>query len=128
MLDDIKSVAHTDTSISFHFLIMNVVSNSQVDVMVVAAGSEAERRQAGQLSLKHRAALVDVGADYFRGHVQVCCCAGGGPTGLDPDGYSYQIALQILFQRRWIRGSDNLVFDRRGAVCNCPSSYFSKVR
>ena len=50
---------------------MNVVSNSQVDVMVVAAGSEAERRQAGQLSLKHRAALVDVGADYFRGHVQV---------------------------------------------------------
>ena len=40
--------------------------------MVVAAGSEAERRQLGQLSLKHRKALVDVGADYLRGHVQVC--------------------------------------------------------
>ena len=38
--------------------------------MVQAAGSEAERRQLGQLSLKHRKALVDVGADYFRGHVQ----------------------------------------------------------
>ena len=45
--------------------------------MVIAAGSEAERRQLGQLSLKHRKALVDVGADYFRGHVQVC---GRGPS------------------------------------------------
>ena len=66
MLGDMKSAAPT-----LIFLIVNVVAISQVDVMVVAAGSEAERRQAGQLSLKHRAALVDVGADYFRAHVQV---------------------------------------------------------
>ena len=48
-----------------------VPSLPKVDVIVVAAGSEDERRRFGRLGLKHRKALVDVGADYFRGHVQV---------------------------------------------------------
>ena len=75
------------------------LSLPKVDVIVVAAGSEDERRRLGRLGLKHRKALLDVGADYFRGHVQVLLHPHSDPDGCSPDFASkYDFCFLQYFQ------------------------------